>query len=209
MWYRDSRKSTDEVSAVQNMLINLLGPTAGLAINAAEGVKQYNDGHIERALETFSPALIKNILKGGRFLEEGGASTIRGNELIGDLKGSEIFGQALGFTPERLAQRQKANIEMKTAEQSILNRRQSLLDAFFMAVDNGDTDMMDRVLDKIAKFNGTNPGVALKGDNLSRSIKTRYKQKAMAEAMGGMPINKKLIGQLQDMAAYGNPDDTD
>ena len=98
---------------------------------------------------------------------------------------------------------------MKTAEQSILNRRQSLLDAFFMAVDNGDTDMMDRVLDKIAKFNGTNPGVALKGDNLSRSIKTRYKQKAMAEAMGGMPINKKLIGQLQDMAAYGNPDDTD
>ena len=209
MWYRDSRKSTDEVSAVQNMLINLLGPTAGLAINAAEGVKQYNDGHIERALETFSPALIKNILKGGRFLEEGGASTIRGNELIGDLKGSEIFGQALGFTPERLAQRQKANIEMKTAEQSILNRRQSLLDVFFMAVDNGDTDMMDRVLDKIAKFNGTNPGVALKGDNLSRSIKTRYKQKAMAEAMGGMPINKKLIGQLQDMAAYGNPDDTD
>jgi hypothetical protein len=28
----------------------------------------------------------------------------------------------------------------------------------------------------------------------------------MAEATGGMAINKKLIGQLQDMADWGNPD---
>ena len=206
MWYRDSRKSTDEVTAVQNTMINLLGPTAGLAINSAEALKQFNEGHIERSLETASPAFIKNVLKGLRLGTEGRATTIRGNELIGDITTKEAFGQALGFTPERLSQRQKSNIEMKTAEQNILNRRQSLLDAFFMAVDNDDDTMIDRVLDKVEKFNNVNGAVAITGDQLQKSIKTRYKQRAMAESTGGMPINKKLIGDLEDMAGYGNPD---
>lgn len=206
MWYRDTRKSADEVSAVQNMMVNLLGPTAGLAINSAEALKQFNDGHIERSLETASPALIKNILKGIRLETEGRATTLRGNELIGDITHKEAFTQALGFSPERLAQRQKSNIEMKTMEQKILNRRQALLDGFFMAIDNGDDSMGERVLDKINSFNQAHPGVAIKANQLSASVKTRFKMRALAESTGGMPINKKLIGELQDMADWGNPD---
>jgi hypothetical protein len=206
MWYRDSRKSTDEVTAVQNMMVNLLGPSAGLMINAAEATKQYNDGHIQRALETATPAVIKNALKGIRLGTEGRATTIKGNELVGDVTGYEALLQGLGFSPERVSQRQKSNIEMKNAEQNILNRRQALLDGFFMSVDNGDDDMRERVIDKVAKFNAANPGVAISGKNLTNSIKTRMKLRAMAEATGGMSINKKLMGQLQEMADWGNPE---
>jgi hypothetical protein len=206
MWYRDARKSPDEVTAVQNMIVNLLGPSAGLLINAAEATKQYNDGHIERALETATPAVIKNALKGIRLGTEGRATTIKGNELVGDITGYEALLQGLGFSPERVAQRQKSNIEMKNAEQNILNRRQALLDGFFMSIDNSDSDMIDRVLDKVQKFNAANPGVAITGKNLANSVNTRFKLRAMAEATGGMSINKKLIGQLQDMADWGNPE---
>lgn len=206
MWYRDTRKSPDEVTAVQNMMVNLLGPSAGLLINAAEATKQYNDGHIQRALETATPAVIKNALKGIRLGVEDRATTIKGNELVGDVTNYEALLQGLGFSPERIAQRQKSNIEMKGAEQAILNRRQALLDGFFMGVDNGDDDMKDRVLDKVAKFNAANPGVAITSKNLVSSVKTRMKLRAMAEATGGMAINKKLIGQLQGMADWGNPD---
>jgi hypothetical protein len=206
MWYRDARKSPDEVTAVQNMIVNLLGPSAGLLINAAEATKQYNDGHIQRALETATPAVIKNALKGIRLGTEGRATTIKGNELVGDVTGYEALLQGLGFSPERVAQRQKSNIEMKNAEQNILNRRQALLEGFFMSVDNGDDDMRERVIDKVAKFNAANPGVAISGKNLTNSVKTRMKLRAMAEATGGMSINKKLIGQLQDMADWGNPE---
>jgi hypothetical protein len=206
MWYRDSRKSPDEVTAVQNMIVNLLGPSAGLLINAAEATKQYNDGHIQRALETATPAVIKNALKGIRLGTEGRATTIKGNELVGDITGYEALIQGLGFSPERLAQRQKANIEMKGAEQAILSRRQALLDGFFMSVDNGDDDMKDRVIDKVTKFNAANPGVAISNKNLVSSVKTRLKLRAMAEATGGMAINKKLIGQLQEMADWGSPE---
>jgi hypothetical protein len=206
LWYRDTRKSSDEVTSVQNMMINLLGPSAGLMVSSAEALKQFKEGHIERALETASPALIKNILKGARLAEEGRATDIRGNELVGDIRPTEAFSQALGFTPERVAQRQKANIEMKTAEQAILNKRQGLLDAFFMSVDNGDTEMTDRVVERVSKFNAAHPTMSITGKNLSASIKTRFKQRALAQVTGGMPINKKLIGELSEMGDYGDPD---
>jgi len=207
MWYRDTRKSSDEVTAVQNMFINLLGPSAGLVINGAEAVKQYNDGYIQRAFETGTPAVIKNALKGIRLGAEGRATTLKGNELLGDISGYEAGLQFIGFSPERLAQRQKSNIEMKTAEQNILNRRQSLLDAFFMGIDNNDSDLIEETLETITKFNAANPGVSITGANLSRSVTTRYKQRAMAEITGGMSLNKKLIGQLSAMNDYGDPED--
>ena len=96
---------------------------------------------------------------------------------------------------------------MKTIEQKILNRRQSLLDAFFMGVDNNDSDLLDETLDTIAKFNSANPAVAITGANLSRSVKAKYKQRFLAESNGGMSINKKLIGQLSAMNDYGDSED--
>jgi hypothetical protein len=204
LWFKDARKSADEIGAIQNFMFSLLGPTAGLVMTAGDAAKQWNDGHIERAIETASPAFVKNFLKGARFMEEGRATTLRGNELVGDITGKEAVTQMIGFSPERLAQRQKANIEMKTAEQNILNRRQSLLDAFFMAVDTNDEDMMERVFDKIAKFNDSNGlGVPITAKNLRASVKNRMQQRALADMNGGMAINKKLIGQLSGMGDYG------
>jgi hypothetical protein len=210
LWFRDSRKSSDEVTALQNTLINLLGPTAGLMISSAEAVKQFNDGHLYRSMETASPAFAKNVFKGIRLSDtfgEGKATTIRGNVLIDDLGIGEVASQAIGFSPERLAQKQKANIEMKTAEQNILQRRQSLLNAYFMAFDNQDSDMMERVSEKILRFNKSNPTVGIKGDNLSRSIRDKYRQRMLAQMTGGMNINKKLIGELGGMSEYGNPEE--
>jgi len=206
MWYRDARKSPDQVTAVQNMLIQLLGPTASLGVTAFGQIPQLvNEGHIDRAMEAALPAAFKGAMKSYRLANEG-AKTLSGNTLIEDVSGAEIFSQALGFSPERLAQRQKANIEMKTAEQNIMNRRQSLLDAFFMSIDSSDDDLKERVIDKIGKFNQSHPGVAISANNAMNSVKTRYKLRALADSTGGMPINKKLIGELQHMADWGNPD---
>jgi hypothetical protein len=207
LWFRDSRKSSDEVTALQNTLINLLGPTAGLMINSAEAVKQMNDGHLYRAMETASPAFLKNFMKGARFAEEGRAVNLRGDELVGDVSGYESAAQSLGFAPERVAQRQKSNIEMKTVEQKIKTKRQDLLNAFFMAVDNDDDDLKDRVLEKIGKFNTTYGELAITPAQLQKSIKTRYVNRALAESTGGISIDKKLIGRLSEMQDYGNPNE--
>ena len=207
LWFRDMRKSEDEVSWVQNQMINLLGPTAGLVINWAEATKQYNQGYLDRAIETASPAVIKNFLKGMRLSEtfgEGRATNLKGDELIGDITGAEAFYQAIGFAPERVAQQQKVNIDRKTIEQDIFKRQARLRDAFFMAVDNDDDDLRERTLEKIAKFNQKYPEVAIKPKNLLKSVRGRYERRALAESMGGMTYDKRLIGRLSEFGGYGD-----
>jgi hypothetical protein len=200
LWFRDPRASKDETDALQNMLI-------GLMVSATDAMKQMREGHLERAMETMSPAILKDILKAGRFSEtfgDGKATTLKGDVLIDDFGVGEVAAQALGFSPERLAQRQKANIEMKTAEQEILTKRQALLNAFFMSIDNSDDDLRERTIEKIIKFNSSNPGASITGSNLSRSVLNRYRQRSLAQITGGMNIQKKLIGELGGMAAYGD-----
>ena len=207
LWFRDARKSQDEVSAMQNFIFNTLGPTAGLAMSAADAVKQFNDGHIERAIETASPAVIKNFLKGARFMTEGRATTLRGNELVGDITTKEAITQMVGFTPERVAQRQKANIETMTANANILNRRQSLVDAHFMAWDNHDSEMRQRVIEKVRAFNRQYPEKKITLENLQDSAETRIKQRRLANRMGGAVIDPKLAHRLSSMGNYGKADE--
>ena len=202
MWFPDVKKSNDEVQYMQNVMTNLLGPTAGALLNYGEALKRYNDGHTERAFEAIMPSAIKNVMVGTRYLTEGKALTLKGAELDSNVNPAEALAQMLGFTPEEIAQKQKATIEMKGVEQDILNRHTDLINAFFIALDGGDTDMLERVSEKITKFNVANPGNAVKAEDLRTSAIKRYKDRALANITGGMSINKKLIPQLDSMLDY-------
>jgi hypothetical protein len=205
MWFRDNRNSPDAKSALEAYIVSLLGPTAGILVSGASAVDLLNQGHYGRALEAASPAFARNFLKANRFADEG-ALSLSGDELIPDFSTGEIAGQALGFSPERLAQRQKSNIEMKEAEQKILKKHQRLMNAYFMAIDTNDNDMQNRIIDKIIRFNTANPGSAIYPENLQASVERRYMQRYLASGTGGARINKKLIGQLGDMNDYGDID---
>jgi hypothetical protein len=205
MWFRDQRKQPDMQSAAQAYIVSLMGPAVGLGVNAFNAYDQFSQGHLDRAIETVSPAIIKNGLKAAR-LEREGALTLSGDELVPDFSNTEIAAQALGFQPERLAQKQKANIEMKNAEQEIIHRHDMLLNAMFLAVDTKDDVLFDRTMDKINRFNAGNPTMAITGKNIANSIKRRYKLRALSSVTGGAKINKKLIGQLSEMGEYGNTD---
>jgi hypothetical protein len=205
MWFRDQKTQPDAESAFQAYLVSLLGPTAALGTSAFRAVDLLNQGHYERALETASPAFVRNFLKANRFSSEG-ALSLNGDELIPDFSSGEIIGQALGFSPERLAQKQKANIEMKNAEQEIIHKHDMLLNAVFLAIDTEDEALLNRTMEKISRFNTGNPGMAITGKNITNSIKRRYKLRALSGVTGGAKINKKLIGQVSGMGEYGNID---
>jgi len=63
------------------------------------------------------------------------------------------------------------------------------------------------VIEKVHKFNEAYPQKGITLDNLQDSVKTRMKQRALANMTGGMSIDKKLIGRLQNMGDYGNVED--
>lgn len=206
MWFRDVKKNQDEVQYAENALINLLGPTAGLFINSAEALKRYNDGNTERAFEAIAPGAFKNLLAGSRLASEG-ALTMKGDTLMENVSGKDAFLQMLGFTPEKLAQKQSANIETKSAEQAVMNRRQDLLNFLAMAIESEDEDAEEKVLAKIEDFNTANPWAAISGKVIRQSLKKRAKVKAESEALGGLRVNKKFADLAEEKSAYANDDE--
>jgi len=202
MWFPDVRKSQDEVQYMQNLMTNLMGPTIGAGFGYVKAIKDYRDGYPERAIEGMMPAAIKNVMIGTRYLTEGKAKTMKGATLDENVTPAEALAQMLGFSPEDTAQKQKASFEMKNANETIIARHNDLLNAFFIAVDGHDTVMMTKVIQKIQKFNRTNPGVAIDPDALFNSVQRKYQDRALANVTGGMPINKKLLGQLNGMRDY-------
>lgn len=206
MWFRDVKKNQDEVGYVQNMLINLLGPTAGLMINGAEAVKRFNDGNTERAFEAIAPGAFKNLLAGSRLAKEG-ALTMKGDTLLEDVSGYEAFLQMLGFTPERLAQRQAANIEAKSAEQAVMQRRQDLLNYLAMAIEREDEEGEDKVLAKIEEFNDANDWAVIKASTIRSSLRKRAKARAMSGELGGLTVNKKFADQAEAMTSYAEEEE--
>ena len=134
------------------------------------------------------PAVIKNFMKGIRFsdLGEGKATAANtGNTIMDDFSTAEVIGQGLGFTPERFAQKQKSNVEAKTA----------------------DVEIGEKTVEKMANFNATYPDKAIKGESMEKSIKDKYKNRAIAEALtGGISISKKGIPRAVEMQQYGNSD---
>jgi len=207
LWFRDSRSSPDPTTAMLYKAASLAGPFASIATGISDGVKQMQEGYMERGLETMSPALIKNIMKGIRYGVTGHAESLKGSE-VQKLSAYQAGMQIIGFTPEALAQQQKANIEAKNAEQKILQKKKDLENQFYIAWLNEDEETKDKIFEKMVDFSSKHPGQRFTSKGLKTSIKNREKIKALAtEYTGGIPITKKLINELAPMQNYARDDD--
>ena len=63
--------------------------------------------------------------------------------------------------------------------------------------------LISNVWIKLMKFNQRYPEKAINGDDLIKSVRTRYERRALAESMGGMTFDKKLFGRLSEFGSYG------
>ena len=198
MWFRDSRKNQDEVQALQSHLIDLLGPTVGLAINAAEAAKLYNEGHADRALETVMPAFIKHPMVAARYANEG-VNTLGGDPLIEEVGPFDLMMQSIGLRSSKLSELQYYNATVKGQEQTVLKERQNLLNLYALAFMSNDSATLDKVYDKIDKFNTKHMSVNIPADALTKAITGHLKKSSQMEH--GLYIDKRLMGVL-DRHAY-------
>jgi hypothetical protein len=194
MWFRDGRKNQDEAEALQSFLVDALGPTIGIGINAARAVDLWNQGHGDRALEAVSPAIAKNVLIAGRMGREGGATTLRGDMLTENDSPFTLMMQGLGLRSAELAERQYYNITVKGAEQAILKERQNLLNYYGLTFMANEIDANQEAFDKMMEFNQKHPTVAIPADSIISSIVNRFKKSAQTEY--GMYIDPRLKAQL-------------
>lgn len=195
MWFRDGRKNTDEATALQEFLVSMLGPTAGIAVNAARAVDLYNQGHADRAIEAVSPGFIKQPLVAARYAREG-VNTLKGDPLAQDIGPMDLLMQSLGFRPAEIAEIQYYNITKKGQEQAILKERQNLLNLFGISFMANDSDANEKAFEKIMKFNEKHPSAAIPARSIIKSIKERATKSAKAQH--GLHIDKRLQGLIDE-----------
>jgi hypothetical protein len=195
MWFRDGRKNTDEATALQEFLVSMLGPTAGIAVNAARAVDLYNQGHADRAIEAVSPGFIKQPLVAARYAREG-VNTLKGDPLAQDIGPMDLLMQSLGFRPAEIAEIQYYNITKKGQEQAILKERQNLLNLFGISFMANDADANEKAFEKIMKFNEKHPSSAIPARSIIKSIKERATKSAKAQH--GLHIDKRLQGLIDE-----------
>jgi len=193
LWIRDADRELDGRGMFNNLLEQAAGPMGGVLKNVLVGKQQVDEGHIMRGIETMLPKGLKDMIKAGRYATQG-VNTLRGDPVVADLSPWEILLQANGFAPEKVSRQYETTRALKNYEQHILDRRKSLVNAFAMALRNGDASARASVLAKIRDFNKVNPELAITSSGLQQSIKNRARYSARAEA--GIVLNPKLAARL-------------
>lgn len=113
----------------------------------------------------------------------------------------DVLLQGAGFSPARVAEQYERTCALKNYEEHITGRRQSLMNAYAMAMRTGDGADRAAVLAKIQAFNKANPEVAISSSSLRASMRSRARYSARAE--GGIVLNPKLSARLNSIVGPG------
>jgi hypothetical protein len=201
MLIRDDSRSMAELGPFMYYFQQFFGGAfLSAANNLNRGFGMINDGYVYRGLETMSPAVIRNALKGARFWSEG-ATTIKGDPITDALGVHDALFQMSGFAPTKLTEIYEKRGFMKEYETFIKDKRRGLLDQYEIARESGDPDVMDAVQDKISRFNTAYPAVKVTRDTIRQSIRGREQRER--EAIYGVQIDKRLREQIKDAVAGG------
>ena len=202
MVWRDDPKRLAEVGYTSYFIEHFLGPTFSTGkMVLQDGPAMMANGQYERGLEKMMPSFIKNPLKAMRYATEG-AKNPNGASLVDDVSGYNQFMQIFGFTPQNVSEAYARAGSMKQADKKLLDRRDGLLDALYLAKTNGDLEQMSRIQEKINRYNEVNPlpPYVLRPSSISRSMKAR--DKAIDESVYGVHFSPKALQQLEEK--YGS-----
>jgi hypothetical protein len=180
LWFRDDAMAKDEEEWAKNMLIDMLGPAAGIVLNVAGGIKKINEGHYARGMEEMSPPVVKDFFKAWRFYHEG-ATTLRGDPIVPNVGLWGVFAQSLGFTPQDLQRGYEAMGEIKSLDKQLAQREQRLLSKLFLAYKSGDYEEMDDIGEQIIRYSSKNPGNEIDEKKIKRSFAQRERMSERAE----------------------------
>jgi hypothetical protein len=182
-------KSSDAEGVIMDALKVATGPVGGLFLNIGRGIDQINDGKVYRGLETMSPVQIKNFMKSYRFVDEGTATTLRGDPL-GEVTTYDAAMQALGFAPLPIATQQEENNTKLKFQTEGLRSKQRVYTLLNLAQDANDSEGFDDAMKLVDKHNKRFPGVEITTDQILSSLQKHAKRSA--EMLNGAYIQKGL-----------------
>lgn len=209
---RENRYNTDP-SAEETLVANLGGPAWSTATQFGRGVSEFykamtgEEGDMVRGIENMVPAAIRNFIKSGRYLSEGGNIETRRKDIItGDLGASDLLGQALGFTPTKATLQQDINQLKVRVSNAVAEKRSRLSKLYYIALREGDIEGAREVLEDIRAFNedvaGRFPDAVIDKEFLKRSLGSH--QRTSGEMLKGVSVSPAVREGLVDLEAMYN-----
>lgn len=208
LWYRPPARDENARDTALDAWAQAGGAIPAIGFNAAEGLSMMRDGNLRRGFEHFLPPEIAALAKAERYREEG-ATNVQGEQIVPREPGTltttrnvldnrDLFLQAIGFTPQKVADQYRQNTALKNISKAIMTRKEAIENAIAMRSSMGDTEGLNEALKEAEAFNSKNPGVAIQARGLATSMKDRLKNQA--EAINGVQLPAGL-NDLRDI--YG------
>lgn len=199
LWLRDIPEGLQGSEVIMNILGQMAGPIAAVGTNMATGASLMHRGMLERGLEHFAPPAVAGPMKAIRYANEG-AKNMAGEDVVPrkDITNKDLATQAIGFTPQHIADQFTRNSAIKGVAKAIQERRSLLLNQLFLALQQGDTKGFQNTMNDVNKFDERNPGVAIK--TVLPSLLSHFKSQATAVNGVNLPAG---LSDLYDQ--YGAP----
>jgi Large polyvalent protein associated domain 39 len=199
LWYKPPEGDPKAMDVTTDMLMQLGGAAAAVPINMVRGGAQIAQGHTERGLEHFLPPSLAGPAKAARYANEG-VQTLRGEPVMRkeDMATGDLFRQAIGFTPQDVADQYELNNQRQTKVDLLNDRRKDLKGSLVAAIVNGARpEDIEEAQKDIDKFNEANPDYAIRGDE-ARTIAFQARQAATAVNGINLPagIRERLLKEI-------------
>ena len=199
--WREQKGDSANASAVAQFIETLGGAPVSVVNSILRGKDLIAEGQYYRGIEAILPIGLRNILKGGRYFEEG-ANTLRG-DAVGDVNGYNAAMQILGFAPADLMKQYEENAYMTEKGKAIKSIEKNALKKYYAAMREGDADGMMEAREKLFELGAKYPDLKISEKTISQSVKAR--ERISNEMYHGVQLDRKLAPYLKQAAAeaYG------
>jgi hypothetical protein len=196
LWFRELKAGKSEPEALREFIINMLGPSVGLGINASEALRRINDGDVQRGVETLLPAGLRGFAAAMRLNEEG-VRNLKDDKIIprDKLSAQEIAIAATGFSPTKVAATQEDAAQARAELDKIQADRTRVLSLFKDYAKKPTPSRKDEALRSLKEFNRMNPMVGLDMDTIINSVEGEVEASAMS--VRGIRVSEKLRPALE------------
>ena len=186
-------------SLIWEQIMTFGGPAVGLANNFERGVEQILEGNTERGIEAMAPAVMRNVMRGFRYYNEG-AETLRGDPVIDDVGFGHAFLQGLGFAPAEYIRKMEINQNAKRIDRKVGEQRSKLQKKYYIALRHGDDEEAANILEDIRRYNARNPDYPITADSLARSLKghIRTTQRMHYGVTYSPRLQQRLLDSMED-----------
>ena len=189
MWIRDRKEYRTTKEGAVDYAVERAGPFINQILGYMDGYDAMVQGDYKKAIEKFSPALIRNFALSYKYAKEG-AKDFRGTEILtqDEVTNGMLMMQAIGFRPDQLANTQQTAFKMQALLQRIGNERQQVLNRLNREVREG-ADTKD-TFKAIVKFNQRFPSFRITTDTIIKSTRNKAMQRALSRGTG-LAIDEK------------------